>query len=319
MIITRTPLRISLAGGGSDLPAFFHEEAGHVVSMTIDKYVYLTVTPKYDGTVRVSYSKTENVPAARDVAHPLVRACLEMAGVRRSIEVVSVADLPHGTGLGSSSSFTVGLLAALYAAQGEFRPADSLAHDACRVEIELCHAPIGKQDQYAAAMGGLRKYTFYPGGGVSSETIPLHPEERAAFSSSLLLLDTGLRREASAILATQDLQDSRKRANVRAMANLAKTMHDAIRCGRITECGEIMDTAWGLKRALGASTDAIDAWYAAAKRAGAIGGKVCGAGGGGFLLFIAAPEAHPAIVRALGLRAVPFGLVDQGVQVVYAN
>lgn len=320
MIITRTPLRISFAGGGSDLPAFFREEAGHVVSATIDKYVYLTVNPKYDGTVRVSYSKTENVAHASEVEHPLVRACLELAGIRRGIEVVSVADLPHGTGLGSSSAFTVGLLAALYASQGEFRPRDSLAHDACRVEIELCKQPIGKQDQYAAAYGGLRAYTFYPGGGVSSETIPMHAEARAQFVGSLLLLDTGLRRDAGAILAQQGagMQDSRKRANVRAMANLAQTFHDALRCGRIAECGDILDAAWALKRALGTSSEQIDAWYGAAKQAGAIGGKVCGAGGGGFLLFVAAPERHPAIVRALGLRAVPFGLVDHGTQVIYA-
>lgn len=319
MIITRTPLRISLAGGGSDLPTFFHEEAGHVVSVTIDKYIYLTVTQKYDGAVRVSYSKTENVEHARDVAHPLVRACLGLAGVRRGIEIVSVADLPHGTGLGSSSSFTVGLLAALYASQGEFRPADSLAHDACRVEIDLCGQPIGKQDQYAAALGGLRFYTFYPGGGVSTETIPLPTETRDDLARHLLLLDTGLRRDAGAVLAQQDLRDTRKRANVRAMANLAQTLHDALRCGRIAECGEILDTAWGLKRALGTSTDAIDTWYAAARKAGAIGGKVCGAGGGGFLLFVAPPDAHPAIMRATRLRAVSFGLVDQGTQVVYAN
>ena len=321
MIITRTPLRISFAGGGSDLPAFFQHEAGHVLSATIDKYVYLTVNDKYDGAVRVSYSKTENVATAREVGHPLVRACLELAGIRRGIEIVSIADVPHGTGLGSSSAFTVGLLAALYAHTGEFRPADSLAHDACRVEIERCAQPIGKQDQYAAAMGGLRCYTFYPGGGVSSETIPLPAETRAAFVSHLLLLDTGLRRDAGAILAGQGIamQDSRKRANVRAMANLAQTFHDALRCGRVAECGEILDTAWGLKRVLGTSNEQIDAWYTAAKRAGAIGGKVCGAGGGGFLLFLAPPDSHRAIAKALGLRAVPFNLVDHGVQVVYAD
>lgn len=321
MIITRTPLRISLAGGGSDLPAFYREEAGHVVSATIDKYVYLTVTPKYDGMVRVSYSKTENVERAADVEHPLVRACLELMDIRRGIEIVSVADVPHSTGLGSSSAFTVGLLAALYAQSDVFRTSDGLAHDACRVEIERCHQPIGKQDQYAAALGGLRFYTFYPGGGVSSETIPLHPEARDALVSHLLLLDTGLRRDAGSILAAQHdaMQDSRQRANVRAMANLAQTMHDALRCGRIHECGEIMDTAWGLKRALGTSNEQIDAWYTAAKRAGAIGGKVCGAGAGGFMLFVADPDYHPGIMRALRLRAVPFGLVEHGVQVVYAN
>lgn len=321
MIITRTPLRISFAGGGSDLPAFYREEAGHVVSATIDKFVYLTVTPKYDGAVRVSYSKTENVAASREVEHPLVRACLELANIRRGIEIVSVADIPSGTGLGSSSAFTVGLLAALYASQGEFHGADGLAYDACRIEIERCQQPIGKQDQYTAAMGGLRKYTFYPGGGVSSETIPMPVETRDAFVSHLLLLDTGIRRDAGAILAGQSvaMRDTRKRANVRAMANLAQTFHDALRCGRVAECGEIMDSAWALKRALGTSSEQIDTWYATAKQAGAIGGKVCGAGGGGFLLLLADPECHGAIRKALGLRAVPFDLVDHGVQVIYAG
>lgn len=319
MIITRTPLRISLAGGGSDLPSFFRDEAGHVVNATIDKYVYLTVNDKYDGDVRVSYSRTENVATGNEVAHPLVRACLNLASIRRGIEVVSVADLPHGAGLGSSSAFTVGLLAALYAHIGEFRPTDGLAHDACHVEIALCGQPIGKQDQYAAAMGGLRHYTFHPDGAVSAEPLPLPIETRDALHGSLLLLDTGLRRDAGALLATQDMHDSRTRANIRAMANLAETMHDALRCGRVAEVGAIMDTAWGLKRALGTSSDQIDAWYAAAKRAGAIGGKVCGAGGGGFMLFVARSEDHGAIRRACQLRAVPFSLVDQGTQVIYAG
>lgn len=321
MIITRTPMRISFAGGGSDLPAFYQDEPGHVISATINKYIYITVTPKYDGAVRVSYSKTENVATAREVEHPLVRACLDMAGVRGGVEIVSVADIPAGTGLGSSSAFTVGLLAALYAHEHEFRPTDVLAHDACQVEIGICNAPIGKQDQYAAAHGGLRAYTFHPDGRVSTEAIALHVETRAALHDHLLLLDTGTRRDAGAILAGQSaaMCDSRARANVRTMANLAQTFSDALRCGRIAECGDILDVAWALKRALGTSNERIDAWYSAARKAGALGGKVCGAGGGGFLLFLAPPDQHAAITRALGLRAVPIRLVDHGVQVIYAD
>jgi D-glycero-alpha-D-manno-heptose-7-phosphate kinase len=321
MIITRTPLRISLAGGGSDLPAFYREEPGCVVSTTINKYIYITASSKYDGAVRASYSITENVARSSEVAHPLIRACLDMVGIRGAIEVVSVADIPAGTGLGSSSAFTVGLLAALYAHDHQFRPADMLAHDACYVEIDRCGAPIGKQDQYAAAHGGLRSYTFHPNGRVSNEAIALHPETRQELHQHLLLLDTGLRRDAGAVLAPQAeaMRDTRQRANVRAMANLAQTMTDALRCGRVAEVGDILDTAWALKRALGASSDQIDAWYTAAKRAGALGGKVCGAGGGGFMLFLAPPEQHRAIVQALGLRRVPIRMVDHGVQVVYAD
>lgn len=321
MIITRTPLRISFAGGGSDLAAFYREEPGCVVSTTIDKYIYITVNPKYDGAVRVSYSKTENVTCTSEVAHPLVRHCLDYVGVRDGIEVVSVADIPAGTGLGSSSAFTVGLLAALYAGVYEFRPADTIAHAACQVEIDRCNQTIGKQDQYAAAMGGLRAYTFHTDDRVSNEVIALAPEARQALQQHLLLFDTGLRRDAGAQLAPQReaMRDSRARANVRAMANLAQTMVDALRCGRITEVGEILDTAWALKRALGTSNERIDAWYSAACKAGALGGKVCGAGGGGFLLFLAPPDQHGAIVQALRLRRVPFGMVEHGVQVIYAG
>lgn len=321
MIITRTPLRISLAGGGSDLAAFYREEPGCVVSATIDKYVYITVNTKYDGAVRVSYSQTENVARAAEVAHPLVRHCLDFVGVRGGIEVVSVADIPAGTGLGSSSAFTVGLLAALYARVYEFRPADVIAHAACHVEIDRCQQAIGKQDQYAAALGGLRSYTFHPDERVSNEVIAIAPETHQALQQHLLLFDTGIRRDASAQLAPQReaMHDSRARANVRAMANLAQTMGDALRRGRVTEVGEILDTAWALKRALGTSNEQIDAWYTAAKQAGALGGKVCGAGGGGFLLFLAPPDAQSAVVQALRLRRVPFQMVDHGTQVMYAG
>lgn len=323
MIITRTPLRISFVGGGSDLPAFSCEEPGYVVSATIDKYIYLTVSEKYDGDVRVSYSKTENVKSAREIEHPLVRAALRWENLQRGIEIVSVADIPAGTGLGSSSAFTVGLLAALAAQQGEFAHADLLAHVACRVEIELCKAPIGKQDQYAAAYGGLRCYTFHPSGAVTAEVIALPEGIRVDFADYLLLLDTGARREASAILAEQSkaMLDHQKRTDVRAMANLALAFRDALRTGDLTECGQILDAAWRFKRNVvrGITSDAIDTWYAAALRNGALGGKLCGAGGGGFLLFLAPPEQHAAIVQALGLRHVPIRITDHGAQVIYAS
>lgn len=318
MIITRTPLRISFAGGGSDLAAFWRHEAGCVVSATIDKYVYLTVSRKYADDVRVSYSQTENVARAADVAHPLVRAALQLANIQNGIEIVSIADIPSGTGLGSSSAFTVGLLHALFALQGEFHTADSLAASACHAEIELARSPTGKQDQYAAAFGGLKCYTFHPDGRVSVEALPVAAEGIEAY---VLLLDTGLRRDANAHLAAQSdaMHDSRKRADVRAMANLALAFRDALLAGRMEECGALMDAAWRHKRELGATTDQIDAWYTAARRAGAWGGKLCGAGGGGFLLFLAPPNRHADIKHALGLRAVPIRLSASGSQVIYAN
>lgn len=318
MVITRTPYRISFVGGGSDMAAFYRHEPGCVVSATIDKFITICATRKYDDDVRVSYSQTENVQRASEIAHPLVRACLAMANIQCGIEIVSIGDIPGGTGLGSSSAFTVGLLRALYALQGEFHPTDYLAHGACHAEIELAHSPIGKQDQYAAAFGGLKCYTFHEDGRVSVEALPIDTEGLGHY---LLLLDTGMRRDANPILADQAaaMRDSRKRADVRAMANLAKAFRDALLAGRLEECGAILDAAWRHKRELGATTDQIDAWYTQARAAGAWGGKVCGAGGGGFLLFMAPPERHVDIKRALGLRAVSVRSAAHGSQVVYAD
>ena len=322
MIITRTPLRISFAGGGSDLPAFFADEPGHVVSATIDKYVYISVNPHYGGGVRVSYARTENVDRASEVEHPIVRACLAHAGIRRGVEIVSVADVPSGTGLGSSSAFTVGLLAALAAYQGEFMTADLLAHTAYQIE-RGAGGQVGKQDQYAAAFGGLRAYTFHPDGAVAVETLTPHPEVLHDFESRLLLLDTGLRRGASALLADQAaaMRDSRRRATVRAMANLAGAFRDALHTGRLGECGDILDAAWRLKRNVtnGIAGDMIDRAYATAKQHGAQGGKLCGAGGGGFLLIYASPERHATIIKATGLRHLPIRLAPHGATVIYAD
>lgn len=293
------------------------------MSATIDQYVYLNVTKKYNGAVRVSYSQTENVAYTKDVGHPLVRAALTLANIRSGIEVVSVADVPAGTGLGSSSAFAVGLLHALYAHQGEFASADRLAHDACTVEIVMAHAPIGKQDQYAAAFGGLRCYQFYPDGSVSAEPLAMPADALSAFASRLLLVDTGLRREANGILADQNaaMLDSRARADVRSLANLARSLRDALLVGQIEDVGPIMDAAWRLKRGLtnGISERRIDAWYEQAQRAGATGGKLLGAGGGGFLLFDAPKEKHADIRHALGLRVLPFRFVPHGTQVIYAD
>lgn len=322
MIITRTPLRVSFVGGGSDLPAFYREEPGCVVSAAIDKYVYLSVNAHYGGGVRISYSRTENVADARAVDHPLVRAALDRAGIRRGIEIVSVADVPAGTGLGSSSSFTVGLLAALSAYNGEFITTDALAAQACRIEIHDCRAPIGKQDQYAAAFGGLRCYTFHPDERVSIEALAPPAEVMQAFERRLLLLAIGEPRAANGVLARQaaSLCDSRERASVRAMANLAGAFRDALLAGRLDELGSILDGAWRLKRArAGVTNGAIDDAYTRARALGAQGGKLCGAGGSGFLLLYAPEDRHEAIVKALGLRPLPIRIAPQGSAVVYAD
>lgn len=321
MIITRTPLRISFVGGGSDQAAFFADEPGMVVSATIDKYIYLTFNRKYDGNVRVSYSKTENVSRSSELEHGIVRNALQLANWRYGIEITSGADIPSGTGLGSSSAFTVGLLAGLFAYQGEYHSAAGLADSACQVEIGMCHAPIGKQDQYAAAFGGLRSYTFHAD-RVDTEAIALPADALHQFQRHLLLLDTGIRRDANVILAGQqtDLRSSQKRENVRTIVHLARQFRTAVVSGSFDMCGMILNEAWWYKRRMsGATNEHIDRWYEQAKHAGAIGGKVCGAGGGGMMLFYAPEERHLDIMRATGLSRIPFTFTHQGATVIYAD
>lgn len=323
MIITRTPLRVSFVGGGSDLPSFWQEEPGYVVSTAIDKFIYITVNPKYDGAIRVSYSVTENVQHVRDLQHDRVKASLLRANIKRGVEITSVADVPAGTGLGSSSSFTVGLLHALQAYQHEFCTVEALAHAAYRIETQDCNAPIGKQDQYAAAYGGLKGYTFYSDGRVGVEALPVQPEILTAFERRLLLFPVGVPRVADVILAEQAIamKDSRARADIRALANLAHTFRDALLTGRLDECGDILDAAWRLKRNVvrGITDSAIDAAYAAALQHGARGGKLLGAGGSGFLLLYTPEERHRDIQRALGVHPFPFQFSPQGSTIIYAD
>jgi len=326
MILSRTPMRISFAGGGTDLAAFYLREPGCVVSSTIDKYVYIAVNRKFDGKVRASYSVTEIVEEAAQLRHELIRNALELAGLTRALEVVSISDVPsEGSGLGASSAYTVGLLNALYAHQGLRVDAERLAREACHIEIERCGKPIGKQDQYIAAYGGLRALRFYPDGSVATEPLPCSAELRRRLESSLLLLHTGLRRSPDAILHQQTARTETNQAArglLREMGRLAEQLRLAILRNDLTAFGEILDEGWRRKRQLveGISNDRIDEWYARARRAGALGGKLAGAGGGGFLLLFAPPERHPAILAALAeLRAVPFRLEPHGSRIVHAD
>lgn len=308
MILTRTPLRVSFVGGGSDRPSFFGEEPGACVAAAIDKYVYVAVNPKYDGSIRAAYSVTENVQTVDELQHELIREALKMRGVERAIEVHSIADIPGGTGLGSSSAFTVGLLAALR----RFASDGALAEAACAIELDACQKPIGKQDQYTAAYGGLNLLGF-TAQGVTVQPIACDLD---ALSAHCLLLDTGLSRQgdAGAVLASQQ-QD---RDDVRELAACAAGFAEDLGMGELRSCGGIMDLAWNIKRRY-CSTSTIDALYLAARRLGAWGGKLCGAGGGGFLLFLAPPARHAAIIGALGLRHVPIRVGVAGCEVVYAS
>lgn len=307
MILTRTPLRISFVGGGSDRPSFYMEEPGACVAAAIDKYVYVAVNPKYDGSIRAAYSVTENVQRVDQLQHELIRSALELAGYKGGgVEVHSIADIPAGTGLGSSSSFTVGLLRAMeYCTSPEW-----LARNACHIEIDRCGHPIGKQDQYAAAFGGLNLYGF-SAKGVTISPIACDYE---ALSAHCLLLDTGLARQGDAgqVLAGQQ-QD---RDAVRELATLAGEFAAALIDGNFLRCGVLMSVAWDIKRRF--VGERYDYMYRTALAAGAWGGKLCGAGGGGFLLFFAPPDRHELIKSTLGLRHVPIRVGVKGCEVVYA-
>lgn len=312
MILTKTPLRISFVGGGSDRPSFYNEEPGACVATAIDKYVYVAVNGKYDGSIRAAYSITENVASVDELQHELIREALGWIKHEKGIEIHSIADIPGGTGLGSSSSFTVGLLAALMAHGGGYWNAAAVAKIACQIEIEDCAKPIGKQDQYTAAYGGLNLLGF------TSKGVTVSPIacDLDALSSHCLLLDTGLARtgDAGAVLAGQQ-QD---RDDVRELAHLAGAFAEALEINDLEACGQIMDLAWLIKRKY-AGSDRLDAWYSQATSAGAWGGKLCGAGGGGFLLFLAPPDKHQAIIGALKLRHVPITVGVPGCEVVYAS
>ena len=313
---------MSFAGGGSDLPAFYRRFGGAVVSTAIDKYVYVTVNKKFDSAIRISYSQTEEVDCINDIHHPIVRATLTKLGISGGLEITSIADIPsRGTGLGSSSSFTVGLLLALHAYESKYISAGDLAAESCGVEIDLCGEPIGKQDQYAAAFGGLNFIRFEPDDSVRVEPILCSREALTCLESQLVTFYTGRTRSASSILAEQTQNAESNRATqrlMRRMKGLAFDLRTELNQGRLDALGEIMDEGWFLKREIhgGISSPEIDECYAAAKTAGALGGKLLGAGGGGFLTFFAPPESHAQIEKAIGLRRVPVCFESSGSRIL---
>ncbi|HZZ89838.1 MAG TPA: kinase [Caulobacteraceae bacterium] len=326
MIISRTPLRVSFFGGGSDLPAFYRQAGGAVLSTTVDKSVYVTVSRKFDDAVRVSYSRTEEVSRAGEVQHPLVREALGLLGIEGGIEITSVADIPaRGTGLGSSSAFTVGLLNALHAYQGRHASAERLAEEACGIELERCGEPIGKQDQYAAAFGGLNLIRFRPDESVEVTKVFCPPDALAELKRRLLFFYTGATRSASALLAEQSVRAASDRAVIdgtRELSCLAEAAFRTLNAGDIDPLGDMLHRAWGLKRGLnaGVTNPLIDEAYDAATAAGAEGGKLLGAGGGGFLMFLAPPERHGAVRAALsGLRETPFGFSGVGSRIIFVH
>lgn len=305
MIISRTPLRMSFVGGGSDIPSYYRKFGGAVVSTSINKYVYVTVNKKFDDHLRVSYSKTEEVETVAEVDHSIVREVLKEIGISGGVEITSIADIPsRGTGLGSSSSFAVGLLHALHAFKGQYMSAEDLASQSCIIEIDRCREPIGKQDQYAASYGGLNTITFNPDDTVSVDPIICRPETVEDLQTELLSFYTGITRSASGLLEKQSAiveNDKDKQIVMHKMVGLTHTLRDELQHNNVEAVGEILHENWMLKKSLtdSVSNPAIDQWYEKARRAGARGGKLLGAGGGGFLVFLAPKERHMDIINEL--------------------
>jgi D-glycero-alpha-D-manno-heptose-7-phosphate kinase len=324
VIITRSPLRISLGGGGTDLPSYYRDHGGFLIAGAIDKYVYITLHQTFVSELIVKYSKLERVASAEELKHPIVREAFRLcAHDGRFLELASMADIPAGTGLGSSGSFTTALLKALHTHQQRLVDARHLAEEACHIEIERLGEPIGKQDQYVAAHGGLACYEFLPDDRVVVTPLRVPAETRYNLEDNLLLFFTGYSRSASDILREQDQRSRAGEAsmleNLHTQKRLGLESRDALESGDLRRFAEIMNVHWEVKkqRSSSMSNTRIDEWYAVARSHGALGGKLIGAGGGGFLLLYA--EDKTALRRALmgtGLTEVRFRFDFEGTRVV---
>jgi D-glycero-alpha-D-manno-heptose-7-phosphate kinase len=317
---------MSFVGGGSDLPVFYRQFGGAVVSTAINQFVYVTVNKKFDDKIRVSYSRTEEARSVERIRHPLVREGMKLLQIPGGVEITSIADIPaKGTGLGSSSSFTVGLLHVLHAHAERYASAEQLAREACVTEIERCGEPIGKQDQYAAAFGGLNFIEFNPDDSVTVEPIICKRETIQQIQAHILVFYTGITRSASVLLKQQQsavASEKKKQKVLRKMVELAHELRRELQRNHIAALGEIIDENWQLKKSLasGIASDSIDDWYAKARKAGAAGGKLLGAGAGGFLMFYAPPDRHDAIAGALGeLRRMDFRFEPEGSKIIFVH
>ena len=324
MIVVRSPFRISFVGGGSDLPAYYRHCPGAVVSTTIDKYMYIVIHPYFHSKIRVKYSRLEDVERVEDIQHPIVRECLTRQQIPRGMEIASFADVPAGTGLGSSSTFTVGLLHALEAYSGRDRGAAWLAAAACDVEINRLCEPIGKQDQYASAFGGLNYLRFKTDESVDVEPVRLSSDVLHRFEERLMMFYVGDERSAGSILAEQsgNMSDPAKLTRVTAMVELAAEFKRALEAGNLDGCAELLHQNWKLKRELadGVSSSQVDDIYARALSAGASGGKLLGAGTSGFLLLYCKPGFEGGVRESLGeLREMPVRFSSAGSQVIFSD
>jgi len=320
VIIVQTPLRISFLGGGTDYEGFYRNHGGAVLSTAIDKYIFVIIKRRFDEMIYVNYSKKEIVDSPDKLEHELIREAMKMTRVGKGIEVTTLADVPaNGTGLGSSSSVTVGLLKCLYAYQGEFKTAETLAQEACQIEIDSLRKPIGRQDQYIAAYGNMRLITFNSS-GVELEKIELSYQDSRRLNENLLLFYTGQATNSNKVLSEQKSNINNNIEILDEMSGLVFEAKDAILAGAFDELGKLLDRSWKLKKQLSSkiSNFRIDEMYETALKAGAIGGKITGSGGGGFLLFYCPKTKQDKVRKALkGLKELPFCFEHDGSKVIF--
>lgn len=320
MIIIQTPLRISFFGGGTDFPTYFREEGGAVVSTAIDKYIFVTIKQRFDDLLRIGYTRTEIVENVDDVQHELIREALKKAEIHKRVEITTMGDIPAGSGLGSSSTVTVGALHAMHAYLNEAVTPERLAQEACDIELNILNKPIGIQDQYIAAYGGLRFFEFSPSGDVCNELIRLPSAAQVRLNENLLLYFTGITRPAEAILGEQKSNISNRRLVLDQLRQMAYTARAELNSGNVDVIGELLNQSWRLKTQLasGISNGNLDGMLESALRAGAVGGKITGAGGGGFLLLYCPLEKRENVRLALSaLREIPIRLEPDGSKVIF--
>jgi len=327
MIISRTPLRLSFAGGGTDLPGYYMQNANHgaVVSSAINWYIYFTVNKKFDDLIRVSYSKTELVEHVDELEHNIIRESMKIAGVDKGVDIVCIADIPlttAGIGLGSSSALAVGVLNALYALKGQHVSAERLAREACKVEMEMLKHPMGKQDQFAAAYGGLNFIQFNNDESVFVDPVICKPETKRTLSSKLMLFYTGITRHSSVILQEQEESIDNCLDHHHKLVELANEMKERLCKNDLSAFGELLHEGWTYKRKLASkiSNSQIDEWYQKARDAGALGGKIAGAGGGGFLLLYCDEDKQDKVRSALSeMKSYAVDLESQGSKIIYVS
>jgi D-glycero-alpha-D-manno-heptose-7-phosphate kinase len=321
VIITQTPLRISFFGGGTDFRQFFSRKGGCVLSSAIDRYIFVIVKERFDEKLRIGYTKTEMVDSIDEIQHELVRECLRKTGIHRGIEVATMGDIPSsGSGMGSSSTVTVGLLNAMYQYLNEPRDPETLAREACEIELDVLKKPIGMQDQYIAAFGGQRFVSFERNGHVRVESLDLEDVCWSRLNQRLMLFYTNISRKAESVLTEQVNNIGLKLEVLKRMKELAKIGRECLMGGFLDEFGLLLHEGWELKKQMAStiSNGAIDEVYTAARKAGALGGKITGAGGGGFLLLYCRPEHRDDVCAALhGFPELPFNLDRAGTKVIF--